>query len=81
MHIFFSRSVLPPWDTTTMEALVSPIVSSLYVEAFERRALESATHSPPWWKCYLADTHTVLVKAHVPEFKDHLNRAKSVCAV
>ena len=37
------------------------------MEEFEKRALESATHKPSWWKC---DTQMVLVKIHAQEFTD-----------
>ena len=43
------------------------------MEGFERPVLESATHPPHWWKHYVDDTHTVLLKPHVHEFIDHLN--------
>ena len=56
-----------------MGSPVSLIVCNLYMEGFERPVLESATHPPHWWKHYVDDTHTVLLKPQVQEFIDHLN--------
>ena len=53
---------------------VSPIVCNLYMEDFERHALES-THPARWWKRYEDDmpTHWSSYKAHAQEFTDHRN--------
>ena len=49
------------------------IVYNLYMEDFERWVLESVAHPPCWWKQYVDNTHTVLLKTHTQEFTDHLN--------
>ena len=56
-----------------MGSPVSPIVCNLYMEDFEKRALESAEHPPVWWKRYVDDTHTKLKKAYSEAFTEHLN--------
>ena len=47
-----------------MRSPVSPTVCNLYMEDFERLALESAVHPSRWWKWYVDDIHTVLVNGY-----------------
>ncbi len=56
-----------------MGSAVSPIVCNLYIEDFERKALDTAENTPHWWKRYVDDTYTVLKKVYAQQFSDHLN--------
>ena len=56
-----------------MGSPVSPIVANLYMEHFEKQALETARNPPSIWFRYVDDTMTKLHEYHVEEFSDHLN--------
>ncbi|XP_070546056.1 uncharacterized protein [Ptychodera flava] len=56
-----------------MGSPVSPIVANLYIEHFERRALETACNPPSLWYRYVDDTFTRLGDLDVDEFSQHLN--------
>jgi hypothetical protein len=55
--------------------VVSPIVSNIYVEHFEKRALDGAQHKPSPWLRYVDDTFVIW--PHGPErlqiFLSHLS--------
>ena len=61
-----------------MGSLVLLIVCNLYIEDFERQTLESAANPPRWWKWYVDNTHTVLVKTYAQGFTDHLNSTDTI---
>jgi hypothetical protein len=43
-------------DGMAMESSLSPIVSNIYMEHFEKLALDSAQHKPLLWLQYADDT-------------------------
>ena len=56
-----------------MGSPVSPIVTNLYMEHFEREALQSASHPPRFWFRYVDDTWVIQQRAHKQEFQEHIN--------
>ncbi|XP_070560185.1 uncharacterized protein [Ptychodera flava] len=56
-----------------MGSPVSPIVANMYMEHFERRALETTCNPPSFWYRYVDDTFTRLGDLDVDEFSQHLN--------
>ena len=60
-------------EGAAMGSPLSPIVSNIYMEHFEARALETAPHPPSLWKRYVDDTFVILKTAHKEEFFRHLN--------
>jgi len=56
-----------------MGSPVSAVIANLYMEAFEERAIATATYKPKIWKRYVDDTFTVLGKDYVVDFLQHLN--------
>ena len=49
-----------------------PIVTYLYMESFEHRAITSAVNPPRIWKRYVDDTFVILQQSH-REFLQHIN--------
>ena len=56
-----------------MGSPISPIVASIFMEAFENKAIETALHPPRIWKRYVDDTFVLQDHAHKEEFLQHLN--------
>ena len=57
----------------TMGSPVSPIVASLYMEAFEVRAIDTAPHPPVVWYRYVDDTFVVIDQDHIENFHHHIH--------
>ena len=56
-----------------MGSPVFAVTASLYMEAFEEHAIESAPHKPKIWKRYVDDTFIILDRGNVDSFLHHLN--------
>ena len=52
---------------------VSPTTCNLYMELFERTALETAPHRPRVWLRYVDDTFVVIKKRYLDEFTNQIN--------
>jgi hypothetical protein len=65
-------------DDMALGSSLSPIVSNIFTEHFERSALDSAQHKPSLWLWYLDDIF--LIWPHGPEqlqdFLSHLNNLR-----
>ena len=60
-----------------MGSPLNPIVANIFMEHFEKQALESAPHPPSLWKRYVDDTFVILEKSHQEEFLHHINSLDS----
>ena len=56
-----------------MGSPVSPIVTYLYMEHFERKVLRSAINAPQVWYKFVDDTWVIQQQAHKQAFLDHIN--------
>ena len=56
-----------------MVSPVSPIVAKLYMEYFEQKVLNTATHSPRIWLRYVHDTFIIQKEDHKQNFLEHIN--------
>ena len=56
-----------------MGSPVSPTVTNLYMECFERKALSSPINTPRAWYRFVDDTWVIQKQAHKQEFLDHMN--------
>lgn len=56
-----------------MGSPVSPLICNLYMEAFEQRAISTASNPPGWWFRYVDDTHLKQKQEHLDQFTEHIN--------
>ena len=56
-----------------MGSPVGPIVANLYMEHFERKDLQPASHSPRYWFRFVDDTWVIQQKAHKQAFLACIN--------
>ena len=52
---------------------VSHIVTNIYMEAFEHRAINSALNPPRIWRRYVDGTFVAQQESHKDEFFQHIN--------
>ena len=50
-----------------------PIVANIFMENFEKEALETAPHPPSLWKRFVDDTFVILEAQYKDEFFHHIN--------
>ena len=60
-------------EGTTMGSLLSPIIANLYMDAFEKQAINTALHSPKLWRRSVDDTFIIINKAQEDSFFEHIN--------
>jgi len=69
----YSGSIYEQKDGSAMGSPVSAVISNLYMEDFEERAIATASYKPRIWKRYVDDTFKILGKDYVDGFLQHLN--------
>ena len=52
---------------------LSPIVANIFMENFEKEALETGPHPPSLWKRYVDDTFVIQEEQYKNEFFHHIN--------
>ena len=60
-------------EGAAMGSPLSPIVANIFMEKFEKEALETAPHPPILWKRFVDDTFVILEEKYKDEFFHHLN--------
>ena len=60
-------------EGAAMGSPLSPIVANIFMEKFEKDALDTAPHSPSLWKRYVDDTFVIQEEQYKEEFFQHLN--------
>ena len=58
-------------EGAAMGSQISPIVANLFMEDFEKKAIESSPHPPCFWRRFVDDTFTIIYVAHRRSFLDH----------
>ena len=56
-----------------MESLLSPTVLNIFMEKFEKEALDTAPHPLGLWKRYVDETFVIQEEQHKEEFFQHIN--------
>ncbi len=56
-----------------MGSPVSPIVANMFMEWFQKHAIETFTYEIKLWRCYVDDTMVILSDALL-EFSSHINK-------
>ena len=51
----------------------APIVANIFMEDFEKKAIDSSPHPPCFWGRFVDDTSTIICTAHKESFLKHLN--------
>ena len=60
-------------EGAAMGSPISPIVTNLYMEDFEKKAISSSPHTPLFWRRFVDDTFTIIETAHKRSFLDNIN--------
>ena len=60
-------------EGAAMGSPLSPIVANIFMEQFEKEALETAPHPPSLWKRFVDDTSVILEAKYKDEFFHHIN--------
>ena len=60
-------------EGAAMGSPLSPIVANIFMEQFEKEALETAPHPPSLWKRFVDDTFVIIEDQYKDEFFQHLN--------
>ena len=71
-YFSFQNTFYEQVEGAAMGSLVSPIVAILYMEHFEREALQS-TSTPRYWFRFVDDISAIQQQSHKQLFLDHIN--------
>ena len=78
-YFTFQKEFYEQVEGVAMGPPLSPIVANLYMEKFERQAIESFPLKPKRWKRYVDDTDVVWPHGedNLVKFLEHLNKKNS----
>ena len=72
-YFTFQDRLYEQQEGAAMGSPISPIVANLFMEDFEKRAIESSPHPPCFWRRFVDDTFTIIYTAYKESFLEHLN--------
>ncbi|XP_072041390.1 uncharacterized protein [Amphiura filiformis] len=72
-YFVFDDQFYKQYHGAAMGSAYSPLVANLFMERFEKEALNSAPCPPKIWLRYVDDTFVVLKTDKIQEFTDHIN--------
>ena len=72
-YFTFQDRLYEQQEGAAMGSPISPIVANLFMENFEKRAIESSPHPSCFWRRFVDGTFTIIYTAHKESFLDHLN--------
>ena len=75
IYFFVDGRFYEQTDGVTMGSPLSPVIANFYMEDFEMKAIEKATHKPACWYRYVEDTFVIWPhgKEKLTDFLNHLN--------
>ena len=68
LEFCLKNTYFEPIDGAAMGSPIGPIIANLYIDAFEKQAINTATHPPSVWKRFVDDTFMVIKKAQKDSF-------------
>ena len=72
-YFTFQNKYFEQVEGTAMGSPINPIVANLYMEDLETKAIQTAPHTPVFWKRFVDDTFVIIKASHKQEFLDHIN--------
>ena len=72
-NFMFQGQFYQQMEGAAMGSPLSPIIANIFMEHFEKQALDSAPHPPSLWRRFVDDTFVILETSHKEEFFQHLN--------
>ena len=60
-------------EGAAMGSPLSPIIANLYMEAFEKQAINTALPPPRFWRRFVDDTFVIIKKTQEDSFFEHIN--------
>ena len=69
----FNGQYYQQMEGAAMGSPLSPIVDNIFMESFEKEALETASHPPSLWNRYVDDTFVIQEEQYKNEFFHHIN--------
>ncbi|XP_045534547.1 uncharacterized protein LOC123721120 [Papilio machaon] len=60
-------------DGVAMGSPIAPVVANIFMENFEKEALNSAPVKPRYWLRYVDDVFAIVSRRHIGQLLDHLN--------
>lgn len=75
MYFSFRGNSYEQTEGVAVGSPLSPVVADLYMEWFEKHAIDSSLLKPKLWKRFVDNTHIIWPhgKENLEKFKDHLN--------
>jgi hypothetical protein len=75
-YFCFDGQFYEQMDRVAMGSPLSPVIAYFFMEGFEKKAIEQATHKPVCWFRYVDDTFVIWPHGQekLTEFLNHLNR-------
>ena len=60
-------------EGASMGSPLSPIIANLYMEVFEKQAINTAVYPPRFWRRFVDDTFVIIKKTQEDSFFEHIN--------
>ena len=72
-HFVFQGGFYEQTEGAAMGSPLSPIIANLYMEAFEKKAINTSPTPPSLWRRFVDDTLVIIKKTQKESFISHIN--------